>query len=103
MEDAASRVVALVDYGRGLLRDPMGSVLAEIRKGGEVQTTTNRSLPLRTAAYRSPLTVYHSLLTTHRFSQLRNHEGLICGRVDWFEWKMLRAAAAYLVLVDPQV
>ena len=31
-------VLNQVDFGRGLVRDPMGSTLAELRKGGEVRS-----------------------------------------------------------------
>ena len=36
-QDASDATVALVDYGFGLLRDPMGSVLGSIRASGEVR------------------------------------------------------------------
>eukprot|EP00966_Prymnesium_polylepis_P046273 1071560-Prymnesium_polylepis.1 len=69
VEDAADYIVAQVDYGRGFVRDPKGSVLVEFSRDGA----------------------------------LRNGEGCSCGRVSGFEWPALRAVAAYLVLVDPQL
>ena len=66
-DDSKDELVALVDYGRGVVRDAQGSTVAEIGRGGDVL----------------------------------GHWGATCGRLDGFEYRLLRVAAAYLVLVDP--
>ena len=109
------RSVATVDYGDGVIRDLFGSVVAEVRT--RLATAAARAPPSNSPrstpalcplvssskSAHDPLAGASARIQVRRSGEVLAHNGAICGHLDGFATSMMRAAAAYLILVDPHL